>query len=322
MKNHETIKLCRRSFVGGSLAATTLAASTSTAAGLETKSSTPTGWIDAHVHVWTPDTQTYPLAPGFKAAEMVPPSFTAEELFAHSKPSGVQRIVLIQMIFYQYDHRYMRSVMRANPGVFSGVALIDHQSEDLVERMDQLARQGMRGFRLHSMRGTKGGDPKEWATGPGMARLWRKAGEDGLAVCPLINPQDIPYVEALCKRFPQTTVVVDHFARIGVSGKIEADALDNLCRLAKYPNTYVKTSAFYALGKKTAPYEDLIPMIKQVCDHFGPERLMWASDCPFQVQADHSYSASIALIRDRIDFLSTSDKQWILNDTAEKVFFA
>ncbi|MES2505778.1 MAG: amidohydrolase, partial [Verrucomicrobiota bacterium] len=63
--------------------------------------------IDAHVHVWTPDTQRYPLAPGFEKKNMAPASFTAEQLFAHCKPEGVSRIVLIQMSFYRYDNRYM-----------------------------------------------------------------------------------------------------------------------------------------------------------------------------------------------------------------------
>ena len=43
-------------------------------------------WIDSHVHVWTPDTVRYPLAGGFKKADMAPASFTPEELFHHSKP--------------------------------------------------------------------------------------------------------------------------------------------------------------------------------------------------------------------------------------------
>ena len=62
-------------------------------------------------------------------------------------------------------------------------------------------------------------------------------------------------------------------------------------------------------------------MVQRVVDAFGPRRLMWASDCPFQVQGEHTYEASIALIRDKIDFLSPSDKQWILRDTAKRVFF-
>ena len=141
-------------------------------------------------------------------------------------------------------------------------------------------------------------------------------------MCPLINPEDLPHVDALCQQFPDTTVVVDHFARLGISGKIDPPALDQLCRLARFPNVHVKTSAFYALGKKSPPYVDLIPMIRRLADAFGVERLMWASDCPFQVQGEHTYEASIALIRDRIDFLSESDKQWMLKGTADKVFFA
>jgi predicted TIM-barrel fold metal-dependent hydrolase len=63
-------------------------------------------------------------------------------------------------------------------------------------------------------------------------------------------------------------------------------------------------------------------MIQRLRDAFGAERLMWASDCPFQVQNGHTYANSIALIRDRLDFLSAADRAWILRRTAEKVFFA
>jgi hypothetical protein len=36
-------------------------------------------FIDANVHVWTADTSHYPLAPGDKAENVVPRSFTPEE---------------------------------------------------------------------------------------------------------------------------------------------------------------------------------------------------------------------------------------------------
>ena len=63
--------------------------------------------IDAHVHVWTPNTKSYPLAAGFTKADMQPPSFTPQELMAHAKPCGVARVVLIQMSFYGDDNTYM-----------------------------------------------------------------------------------------------------------------------------------------------------------------------------------------------------------------------
>jgi predicted TIM-barrel fold metal-dependent hydrolase len=60
-------------------------------------------YIDAHVHVWTPDIAHYPLAEGYKRENMQPRSFTPEELFKHSRPAGVNRINLIQMSFYAFD---------------------------------------------------------------------------------------------------------------------------------------------------------------------------------------------------------------------------
>jgi predicted TIM-barrel fold metal-dependent hydrolase len=116
--------------------------------------------------------------------------------------------------------------------------------------------------------------------------------------------------------------VIDHFARIGMAGGFKEADVRNLLRLARHAKTHVKASAFYALGGKKAPYLDMAPLIRQVRDAFGAQRVMWASDCPFQVDPGHNYRDSIALIRDRLDFLSETDKAWMLRGTAERVFFS
>ncbi len=59
-------------------------------------------------------------------------------------------------------------------------------------------------------------------------------------------------------------------------------------RFSKLENAYVKTSAFYALGRKRPPYEDLGGMIHKMVAEFGSKRLMWASDCPYQVGEGHT----------------------------------
>ncbi|MDF1815463.1 MAG: amidohydrolase family protein, partial [Verrucomicrobiales bacterium] len=104
-------------------------------------------YIDAHVHVWTPDTSAYPISDEYTVDQMKPPSFTPEELFAHSKPAGVGRIVLIQMSFYGFDNSYMLDMMKAHPGVFGGVAVVDETAPDVVETMLSLKQAGVRGFR-------------------------------------------------------------------------------------------------------------------------------------------------------------------------------
>ncbi len=122
-----------------------------------------------------------------------------------------------------------------------------------------------------------------------------------------------------------TATTLEHFqARGGVliDGAIREADLKNLCDLARHKRTHVKISAFYALGAKKAPYDDLAPMIRRLVDAYGVERLMWATDCPYQVQGEHEYAPSIALVRDRLDFLSAGDREWLLRKTAEKVFFS
>lgn len=305
-------KLSRRQFGAVSLA--TAGSLSASAADVEAPAE---GWIDAHVHVWTPDTAKYPLDANYKLADMQPPSFTPEQLFKHCRPSDVGRIVLIQMSFYNFDNRYMLDMIAQHRGIFSGVGIVDHHAADVAAQMKALAAKGVRGFRLHA----RGNAAEKWINDDGMATVWRTAREADLAVCPLINPSDIPHVDALCKKFPGTKVVVDHFARVGITGKIVPGELNALCRLARYPDVHVKTSAFYALGRKQPPYTDLGPLIHRVVQAFGAERLMWASDCPYQVQGDHNYESSIALIRDHLDFLSADEKQAILGKTAQRVFF-
>ena len=276
-----------------------------------------TSFIDAHAHVWTSDTKRYPLDSTFAKTDLQPASFTPAELIRHAHPNGVKQVVLIQMSYYGTDNSYMLDAMRDHPSVFSGVAVVDDNEHPDV-RMRELAKKGVRGFRIRP----SGRQPDQWLTSDGMQAMWRCGAREGLAICHLIDPPYLPSVDRMCRQFPDTPVVIDHFARIGVDGTIRDSDLRQLCRLARHKNVTVKVSAFYALGARNPPYHDLNAMIRRVLDAFGPERLMWASDCPYQVQGNHTYHASIDLIRSGLESLSHNDRQWLLRKTAERVFFS
>ena len=283
-----------------------------------TPASAPHHYIDAHVHVWTPDTQRYPISKHFSHKDMDPPSFTPAELFAHCGPQGVNRVVLIQMSFYEFDNRYMLDSIAQHPGVFRGVGIVDESKADVRDTMKALAKQGVRGFRIYANKH----NVKKWERSPGMKAMWAYGADAGLSMCLLADPAVLPTVERMCRAYPRTPVVIDHFARIGMKGPARPADIDNLCRLAEFQHTHVKTSAFYALGAKQAPYTDCAPLVRRLRDTYGASRLMWASDCPYQVQKGHTYANSIAVIRDRLDFLTPEDKHWMLRKTAEKVFFS
>src|SRR5262249_39357327 len=137
----------------------------------------------------------------------------------------------------------------------------------------------------------------------------------------LSNPDALPELDRLCKKYPDTPVIIDHLCRIGVDGTIREADVDALCGMAKHARVMVKIGAFYALGKKKAPYTDLAGLIEKVVKAFGAKRCMWESDCPFQVSDGHNYQDSIDLVRKKLDFLTDDDRDWLLRKTAEEFFF-
>jgi predicted TIM-barrel fold metal-dependent hydrolase len=274
--------------------------------------------IDAHSHIWTPDVAHYPLAPGFAVAAMKPPSFTAEELLATCRPSGVGRVNLIQMSFYRFDNSYMLDMIQLYPDRFVGTAIVDPLGPAPERRMAELRPRGVRAFRIAPNFSKL--PPARWLEPPGYSAMFAAAPGLGQALSCLINPDAFAEVDRMCGQFPGTSVIIDHLGRVGAGGTVVPEELEALCALARHPRVLVKVGAFYALGRKSPPYLDLAPLIRRVVQAFGADRCMWESDCPFQVDRDR-YADSIGLIRDRLDFLSPEQKDWLLRRTAERTLF-
>lgn len=274
-------------------------------------------FIDAHAHVWTPDTERYPLAAGFRQADMVPASFTTDELSQHAIPVGVDRVVLIQMSFYGFDNSYMLDAIAKQPARYRGVAVIDSTQPNLAGTMRDLKKKGVRGFRIYP----DGRPIDQWLSAEGMRAMWKCGGEENLTMCCLMGPDGLPALDKMCDEFPETPVVIDHMCLIGGDGHLNPKEIQALCDMAKHKQLSIKVSAFYAFGQKKPPYQDLVPLIRRLCDTFGTQRLMWASDCPYQVVNGHTYKASIDLIQSSLDFLKPIDLDFLLRKTAERVFF-
>ncbi len=276
-------------------------------------------FIDAHVHVWTPDTAHYPLAKGYTKDDMHPPSFTPEELFKHTKPAGVDHVNLIQMSYYGFDNSYMLDMIAGHKGVFSGTAVIDPEGADPARLMTDLAKKNVRAFRIYPKL-TKA-PVARWLQPAGYSAMFAAGAKNNQALSCLIDPDALAEIDRMCKKYPSTPVIIDHLCRIGVSGTIDDKNVQALCDLAKHKRVMVKVGAFYALGKKKPPYTDLAPMIQKVVKAFGPDRCMWESDSPFQVVDGNRYADSIDLLKKHLPFLSAADRDWLLRKTAQTFFF-
>jgi predicted TIM-barrel fold metal-dependent hydrolase len=261
----------------------------------------------------------YPLTGKQTVDDLKPGSFTAEELLELAGRHGVGRVVLIQhRPYHGYDNSYITDSIAKFPSRFSGVACMEANHPHPDTEMDRLHQLGIRGFRI---RPGEGGTDL-WKDSAGMCAMWAHAAKQGTSICPLIDPADLGQVHDMCTKFPDTRVVIDHFARVGIRGTIEADELKALTVLSKHKHIFVKISAYYALGAKQPPHTELLPMIHQMLDAYGSQRLMWGSDSPYQTVDPNTYADSLKLLTVYARNLTPEQRGQLLSGTAEKVFFS
>lgn len=287
--------------------------------------------FDAHIHVWSDDTDRFPLAPGFIKEDLWAPSYSIEEYWQECYSAGVTHVNLIQMTWYGLDHSYIIDIIRNDPKHFVGTGVIPAISDVSLASPDSamvaLAKQGILAFRVRT-KNTRGAirESRRWLDFPGYEKMFKTAAKHRLALSFLMSADDLPEIGRMCARFPESPVILDHTA--GISRKpVRQEAVQAFCAMAKHKNVMVKIGAFYAFGDRTPPYTAQLPVIHQVIDAFGPERCMWETDSPLRrpgaslPDPPHSCQAAADLIRDHADFLSASDKQQILFKTAYNFFF-
>ncbi|MGA2144409.1 MAG: amidohydrolase family protein [Bryobacteraceae bacterium] len=264
--------------------------------------------LDPHVHVWKHDPE-YPFAAGAKVPGR---DATPEQLLALMKANGVERTVIIQVIHYRYDNRYLASVLKRYPGIFQGVARVDPLDPAAPDRLSRLTEEGFRGVRL-SPSGEASGD---WFHGPLMPPLWKRCHELRVPMTVLAPIGRMPEVGLLLEPTPDLTVVIDHMADCPVDQPRE---LEKLIALKRYPNLFVKISHTWSLSRQSYPWLDAQEHVRRLHAAFGPERLMWATDWPI-IEAKSTYDKALTVVRDEMKFLNAEDKRWILSKTVERVW--
>ena len=266
--------------------------------------------IDPHVHVWGLD-RAYPFAKETRN----PPTeeATPEMLLELMRQNNVARTVMIQVIHYRWDNSYLRDVLKKYPGTFRGVARVNPEDPAAPDTLSRLVQEdGFSGVRLSPNESAAG----DWIKGPLMPPLWKRCGDLKAPMTILAPAARMPDIAALCEKFPDLTVVIDHMADCPLD---RPDLLLKLTSLKRYPKVFVKISHTWSLSKEGFPFRDTFPLVQRLYDAFGPQRLMWGTDWP--VSKRHaSYAQTLAVVRDAMTFLNRDDKRWILAKTVERVW--
>src|SRR5262249_54054354 len=152
------------------------------------------------------------------------------------------------------------------PAVFVGTAVINPLGQDPAREMDELARKGVRAFRIHPRLAN---EPVErWLRPEGYKKMFAAGARNQQAMACLIGPDALPELAPMCTEPPDTPVIIDHLARIGADGVVRDEDVERLCGMARHKKVLLKVGAFYALGKKQPPYDDLAPLIKRAVTAF------------------------------------------------------
>ena len=266
--------------------------------------------IDPHVHVWKNDPQ-FPWAPETTS----PPEedATAETLLELMAANGVEKTVLVQVIHYRWDNRYAADAMKRYPDKFMGVCRINPEDPDAPDHLSRWTEDdGFHGVRLSPSVGEAG----DWFAGPLMPPIFSRAETLGVPMLMLTGAERLVDLVPLLEQHPDLDVVIDHMASCSPDAP---EKLELLLNLAQFPRVYVKISHTWSISKTGYPWMDTFEQVKKIYQAFGGSRLMWGTDWPVCLSRA-SYSETLSVVRDEMDFFSPEDREWVLGKTALRLW--
>jgi predicted TIM-barrel fold metal-dependent hydrolase len=123
-----------------------------------------------------------------------------------------------------------------------------------------------------------------------------------------------PSVRQYLEQFPDLTIVLDH---CGIPAKPE-DFAETLA-LARFPNLALKWCHAVDYFPSTGyPFREWDPYLKAAVEHFGAQRIMWASDFT-EDRGKCTWAESLFYLRNT-PVLAQSDREWILGRTVRTLF--
>ena len=266
--------------------------------------------IDTHTHVVSSDKSKHPLDPGARgwSTEV---SNDVEDLISEMDGAGVQCATLVQPAgTYGLDNIYQCDSAKQYAPRPVAVGILDPAAPDAADKLSYWVNEhGMNGVRLQSQ-----AEPDD----PRCDILWERA--EALDVPISIGgggqPEKVNRMRNVGARHPNVIFAPDHFA--GWSGAEDKAAMTTALEdLAKLPNAYLRISST-RLGSYANLTSAEKELFRRVIDAFTPQRVMWGSNFPSS--RDGGYFGQVQLGLAALSWLSDDDRNWIMGETAHKLW--
>lgn len=230
--------------------------------------------------------------------------------------NDVDRAVLIQH-GGTYDNAYLFDAAAARGDRFKVAVLIDPESADPLGDLERCAEQGAAGVRIAPDGQFANTDPPQ---------MWRRAGELGLVVTSLGSAARFaaPAFAKLLDTCPETHVVIEHLAGVGIAEPPYADYMQAL-KLAARDNTSIKVPGLgeiCARPPRLLPelnFDQIPPLFEMAKEAFGVERMMWGSDFPPSAGRE-GYANTLRSVMEHPAFANPSDREQVMGKTAARIW--
>jgi L-fuconolactonase len=262
--------------------------------------------IDSQVHIWAPETPEKPYAKGDASTPHRPVPLGHEELLREMDAAGVQRCVLVPPTWEGDRNDTSLDAARLHPNRFAVMGrLTINKAESRALMPTWKDQPHMLGIRVAFHQG----QPKVWLEDGTADWFWDAAERYDVPVM-AFAPHAVPRLREIAERRPGLRLIIDHMGlSSALKGKSLDGAVDHLLKVAPLKNVAVKVSALPCYVAEPYPFPSLHPLIRRVVEAFGPRRCFWGTDlshlpCP--------YKQVVTLFTEELDFLSETDKEWIM----------
>jgi predicted TIM-barrel fold metal-dependent hydrolase len=269
--------------------------------------------IDAHAHVYSGDDIQYPTI----SSPIRPPGksgllSTFEAIAGENRVAGA--CIVQTLSVYGWDNHLLCDVSKAYPKHIAGVCSLDPEnSKSPALLREYVENWGVRGLRSYPASNGR-------LDHPGVEGLWRHAEALKIVVNVSVTRDSTDDLARMLERFPNQPVVIDH-CLIPRPGPDPAGAVNDMTRLAKYPNAYAKLNFLPVGSAEEYPFRDMHEPCNRIIAAYGPNRCIWGNCYPCELWSPKStYTQNLRLFTDELG-LSEGVKTCILGETANRLWF-
>ncbi len=235
-----------------------------------------TGYIDAHLHVWSLARGDYGwITPALPALHR---DFKLVDIAPLHEQAGVTAAVLVQAAPTVAETSYLLDIAAASDGMVKGVVgWADLAAPDAIPLLRRMTRSAL----LKAVRPMLQDEPDPaWLLREDVGRTLDALPRLGLRFDALIRPAQLPVLLQMLERHPHLAVVIDHAAKPDIAHRMWEPWASLMREAAAFPRVRCKVSGLVTEAGAGWTIDQLRRYVDHLAECFGAQRLMWGSDWP------------------------------------------